>query len=130
MPRYIAWDKVDNPSPQSTLQVLLSFEVYTPPVTYMEEVEEIIRILIEVEPLNQTQTEDLGLNTCSHDLSPSFREVSSFDEPKSQPQSLPSCPSLDVSLGKERGPEPPIKPHSPDSFRMKVIFDEEKPGSS
>ncbi|GKA73190.1 hypothetical protein Tco_0779406 [Tanacetum coccineum] len=35
-------DKVDNPSPQSTLQVLPSFEVYTPPVTHPEEVEETI----------------------------------------------------------------------------------------
>nr|GEV45159.1 reverse transcriptase domain-containing protein [Tanacetum cinerariifolium] len=34
---------------------------------------------------------------------------------------LPNCPPLDVSLGDERGPELPIKPHSPDSFRMKVV---------
>ncbi|GJV19922.1 hypothetical protein Tco_1368942 [Tanacetum coccineum] len=45
----------------------------------------------------------------------------SFDEPEPQPKPLPNCPSLDVSLGKERGPEPPIKPNSPDSFRMKVV---------
>ncbi|GKC94374.1 hypothetical protein Tco_1159816 [Tanacetum coccineum] len=36
--------------------------------------------------------------------------------------------SLDVSLGDVIGPEPPIKPHSPDSSRMKVIFDEKKLG--
>ncbi|GJU79932.1 hypothetical protein Tco_1282297 [Tanacetum coccineum] len=41
-------DKVDNPSPQSTPQVLPSFEVYTPPVTYPEEVNETIGILMEV----------------------------------------------------------------------------------
>ncbi|GJS82719.1 hypothetical protein Tco_0749260 [Tanacetum coccineum] len=41
-------DKVDNPSPQSTPQVLSSFEVYTPPVTYLEEVDETIGILMEV----------------------------------------------------------------------------------
>ncbi|GJX09617.1 hypothetical protein Tco_0199476 [Tanacetum coccineum] len=39
---YIAWDAMDNPSPQSTPQVLSSFEVYTSPVTYPEEVEETI----------------------------------------------------------------------------------------
>ncbi|GKE17421.1 hypothetical protein Tco_1424998, partial [Tanacetum coccineum] len=32
-----------------------------------------------------------------------------------------ACPSLDVSLGDVIGPEPPIKPHSPDSSRMKVV---------
>ncbi|GJV83791.1 hypothetical protein Tco_1523689 [Tanacetum coccineum] len=41
-------DKMDNPCPQSTPQVLPSFKVYTSPVTYPEEVEEIIGILIEV----------------------------------------------------------------------------------
>ncbi|GKA71742.1 hypothetical protein Tco_0777881 [Tanacetum coccineum] len=40
-------DKVDNASPQSTPQVLPSFEVYTPPVTYSKEVEETIRISME-----------------------------------------------------------------------------------
>nr|GEW08824.1 putative reverse transcriptase domain-containing protein [Tanacetum cinerariifolium] len=65
-------DKVDNPNPQDTPQVLPSLEVYTPPVTYPEEVEETIRIPMEVEPLDETQLEDLGLNTCKHDtpLSP------------------------------------------------------------
>ncbi|GJU72445.1 hypothetical protein Tco_1263850 [Tanacetum coccineum] len=48
-------------------------------------------------------------------------EIPSIDEPKPQPQPLPNCLSLDVSLGEERGPEPPIKPHSPDSFRMKEV---------
>nr|GEU39799.1 zinc finger, CCHC-type [Tanacetum cinerariifolium] len=32
-----------------------------------------------------------------------------------------ACPSLDVSLGDVIGPKPPIKPHSPDSSRMKVV---------
>ncbi|GJU74134.1 hypothetical protein Tco_1265539 [Tanacetum coccineum] len=49
------------------------------------------------------------------------REIPCFDEPEPQPNPLPNCPSLDVSLGEERGPEPPIKPHSPDSFRMKEV---------
>ncbi|GJW94548.1 hypothetical protein Tco_0174220 [Tanacetum coccineum] len=115
-------DKMDNPSPQSTSQVLSSFDVYTPPVTRRpEEVEETIGIPMEVEPLDETQLEALGLNTCNHDIPLSSREVPSFDELEPQPQPLPSCPYLDVSLGYQRGPEPPIKPYSPDSFRMKVV---------
>ncbi|GKE69245.1 hypothetical protein Tco_1527317, partial [Tanacetum coccineum] len=43
-------------------------------------------------------------------------EVPSFDDPEPQPS-----PSLDVSLGEESGPQPPIKPHSPDSFRIKEV---------
>ncbi|GJR31662.1 hypothetical protein Tco_1107894 [Tanacetum coccineum] len=114
-------DKVDNPSPQSTPQVLLSFEVYTPPVTYPEEVEETLGIPIEVEPLEETQLDDLDLNTCNHDIPLSSREVPIFDELEPQPQPLPNCPSLDASLGNQRGPEPPIKPPSPDSLRMKEV---------
>ncbi|GJW17914.1 hypothetical protein Tco_0025350 [Tanacetum coccineum] len=101
---------------------LPSFKVYTPPVTYPEEVEETIGIPMEVEPLDETQLEDLGLNTCNHDIPLSSREVPSIDEPKPQPQPLCNCPSLDVSLEDERGPKPPIKPLSPDSFRMKVVY--------
>ncbi|GKG17919.1 hypothetical protein Tco_0372217, partial [Tanacetum coccineum] len=114
-------DKVDNPSPQSTPQVLSSFEVYTPLVTYPEEVKETLGTTMEVEPLEETQLEDLGLNTCNHDIPLSSREVPSFDEPKPQPQTLRNYPSLDVSLGDEKGLEPSIKPHSPDSFRMKEV---------
>ncbi|GKA80746.1 hypothetical protein Tco_0787438 [Tanacetum coccineum] len=121
MHRGIVWDKVKKSSPRSFPQVLPSFEVYTPPVTYPKEVEETLGTLIEVEPLDETQLEDLGLNTCNHDISLSSREVPSFDEPKPQPQPLHNCPSLDVNLGDERSPEPPIKPLSPDSFRMKVV---------
>ncbi|GJY33219.1 hypothetical protein Tco_0417688 [Tanacetum coccineum] len=76
---------------------------------------------MEVEPLDETQLEDLGLNTCNHDIPLSSREVPSSDEPKPEPQPLRNCPSLDVSLGDERGPEPPIKLLSPDIFRMKVV---------
>ncbi|GKF06007.1 hypothetical protein Tco_0036675, partial [Tanacetum coccineum] len=47
--------------------------------------------------------------------------VSSFDKPEPQPQPLPSCPSLEVDLGEERGLEPPVKPPSLDSFRMKEV---------
>ncbi|GJS39575.1 hypothetical protein Tco_0564618 [Tanacetum coccineum] len=71
---------VENPNPQGTPQVLLSFEKNTPPVTYPDKVEEIIGILIEVEPLDETPLEDLGLNTCNHDIPLSSREIPSFDE--------------------------------------------------
>ncbi|GJQ97393.1 hypothetical protein Tco_0008532 [Tanacetum coccineum] len=119
MHRGIAWDKVENPNPQSTPQVLPLFEEYTPPATYLKEVEETLGIPIEVEPLDETPLEDLGLNTCNHDIPLSSKKIPSIDEPEPQPQPLPNCLSLDVSLGEERGPEPPIKPHSPDSCRMK-----------
>ncbi|GJR61309.1 hypothetical protein Tco_1503471 [Tanacetum coccineum] len=112
-------DKVEHPSPQSTPQVLPSFEVYIPPVTYPKEVEETLGTPIEEEPLDQTKLKDVGLT--NHNISLSSREVPSFDELKPQPQPLPSCPSLDASLGDERGHEPPIKLHNPDSFGMKVV---------
>ncbi|GKC86224.1 hypothetical protein Tco_1141941 [Tanacetum coccineum] len=113
-------DMVDNLSPQSTPQVLPSFEVYTPLVTYSEEVEETIGILMEVEPLYHTKLEDLGLNTCSHDLFPSSREFPCVDEP--EPQPLPNLPFLDVDLGGKRGTDPPINPYSPGSFRTKLYL--------
>ncbi|GJV16057.1 hypothetical protein Tco_1361380 [Tanacetum coccineum] len=62
MPRCIAWDKVDNSSPQSTPQVLLSFDVYTSPVTYPKEVEETIGIPIEV-ILDEESSEALRIFT-------------------------------------------------------------------
>ncbi|GKE94690.1 hypothetical protein Tco_1579545 [Tanacetum coccineum] len=109
MHRGIAWDQVENPNPQSTPQVLPSFEEYTPPVTYLEKVKETLGTPIEVEPLDETHLEDLGLNTCNYDLPLSYREVPSFDEPEPQPQPLPNCPPLDVSLGNERGLNHPSK---------------------
>ncbi|GKB81316.1 hypothetical protein Tco_0948211 [Tanacetum coccineum] len=121
MHRGIAWDKVENSDLQSTPQVLPSIEEYTPPVTCPDEVEETLGTPIEVEPLDETQLEDLGLNTCNHDIPLSNREVPSFDEPEPQPNPLPNCLSLDISLGEERDPKPPIKPHSPDSFRIKEV---------
>ncbi|GJR43820.1 hypothetical protein Tco_1311923 [Tanacetum coccineum] len=112
---------VENLNPQSTPQVLPSFEENTPPVTYPNEVEEIIGILIEVEPLDETPLEDLGLNTCNHDIPLSSRKIPIFDEPEPHPQPFSSFPSLEVDLGDERGLEPPIKPLSHDSFRMKEV---------
>ncbi|GJX83294.1 hypothetical protein Tco_0332775 [Tanacetum coccineum] len=76
---------------------------------------------MEVETVDETQLKDLGLNTYNYDIPLSNREVSSFDEPEPQPNPLPNFLSLDVSLGEEKGPEPPIKPHSPDCFRMKEV---------
>nr|GEU75789.1 retrotransposon protein [Tanacetum cinerariifolium] len=130
VPRYMAWlnydehvdslNTVDNEvgviSPESTIQTLPSFREYTPPMTYMKEVEKTLGILIKVEPLNETKLEEVGLN-CNHNTPLSSREVPSFDKSEPQPQPLPNCPPLDVSLGTERG----LKPQSPDSFRMKVL---------
>ncbi|GKD40705.1 hypothetical protein Tco_1260912 [Tanacetum coccineum] len=118
MHRNIAWDKVENPNPQSTPQVPPSFEESTPPVTHSEEVEKTLGTPIEVEPLNKTKLEEVGLN-CNHNTLLSSREVLILDKP--EPQPLLNSPSLDVSLGDVIGPEPPIKPHSPDSSRMKVV---------
>ncbi|GJV10354.1 hypothetical protein Tco_1351895 [Tanacetum coccineum] len=67
---------------------------------------------MEVEPLEHAKLEDLGLNTCSPDLSLSSREIPSIDEPEPQLQPLPNCPLLDVNLGDKRETDPPIKPHN------------------
>ncbi|GJS90445.1 zinc finger, CCHC-type containing protein [Tanacetum coccineum] len=77
----------------------LSLKEHTPPVTYPEEVEETLGTSIEVEPLDETQLEDLRLNTCNHDLPLSSMEVPSFDESEPQPQPLHNRPPLDRSLG-------------------------------
>ncbi|GJY75634.1 hypothetical protein Tco_0480750 [Tanacetum coccineum] len=121
MHRNIAWDKVENPNPQSTPQVFPSFEGYTPPMTYPEEVEENLGTPIKIKSLDKTQLEELGLNTCNHDIPLSSREFPSFDKTNPQPQPLPTCPPLDISLGDKRGLEPHIKPCSPDSFRMEEV---------
>nr|GEW28418.1 hypothetical protein [Tanacetum cinerariifolium] len=74
---------------------------------------------MEEEPLDLTKLEDAGLT--NHNIPLSSREIPNFDEPEPQSQPLPSCPSLDISLGEERGPEPPIKSPSLDSFKMKEV---------
>ena len=112
-------DKVDNQSPQSTPQVLPSFEAHTSPVTYPEEVEETLGIPMEVEPLYQTPVEDIGLNTCSDNLTLSSREFPSVDEP--EPQSSHNFPPLDIHLGDKRGADPPINSCSLGSLRIKVV---------
>nr|GEW47407.1 hypothetical protein [Tanacetum cinerariifolium] len=129
MPKCMAWlddepigdldtmeDKAKNPSPQSTPQVLISFEVYTPPVTHPEDVEETIGIPMEVEPLDHMKLENLSLNTNTHDL---FLNSKGFYSVK--PQLLPNFSPLDVNLGDKRGTDPPINPYSLGSFRVKVV---------
>ncbi|GJT01166.1 hypothetical protein Tco_0822335 [Tanacetum coccineum] len=74
-------NEVGNTCPQSTPQVLPSFEEYTPLVTYPKEVEETLGTPVEVEPLDQTQLKDVGLNSCNHDIPLSYRKVPTFDEP-------------------------------------------------
>ncbi|GJT96898.1 hypothetical protein Tco_1092416 [Tanacetum coccineum] len=118
MHRNIAWDKVENLNPQNTPQVPPSFEEATPHVTHPEEVNETIGTRIEVEPLNKTKLEEVGLK-CNHNTPLSFRDVPSFDG--QEPQPLLNSSSLDVSLRDVIGLKPPIKPHSPDSFRMKEV---------
>nr|GEV87034.1 RNA-directed DNA polymerase, eukaryota [Tanacetum cinerariifolium] len=50
---------------ESTIQTLPSFEEYTSPVTYPEEVKNTLGTSIKVEPLNETKLEEVGLN-CNH----------------------------------------------------------------
>ncbi|GJW31287.1 hypothetical protein Tco_0051319, partial [Tanacetum coccineum] len=83
----------------------------------INKVEETLGTPIKEEPLDQTKLEDVGLT--NHDIPLSFREVPSFDE--LEPQLLPNFSPLDVNLGDKRRTDPPIKPHSLDSFRMKVV---------
>nr|GEX67959.1 hypothetical protein [Tanacetum cinerariifolium] len=65
-------------SPESTTQTLSSFEEYTPPVTYPKEVEKTLGTPIEVELLNKTKLDEVGLN-CNHNTPFSSRDVPSFD---------------------------------------------------
>jgi hypothetical protein len=74
---------------------------------------------MEVEPFYQIELEDIGLNACSDNLTPSSREFPSVDEP--EPKSSHNFPSLDIHLGDKRGADPPINPCSPGSLRIKVV---------
>ncbi|GJZ94278.1 hypothetical protein Tco_0666481 [Tanacetum coccineum] len=113
MPNCMAWlddepigdldmmeDKVDNPSPQSTPQFLLSVEVHTPPVTHPKEAKETIGILMEVEPLDHMKLQDLGLNTNTHDLFLSSKGFPSVDE--LEPQLPPNFSPLDVIFDEKK----------------------------
>ncbi|GJY72317.1 hypothetical protein Tco_0476020 [Tanacetum coccineum] len=95
---------------------------------FKPEVEETLGTPIKVEPLDETQLEDLGLNTCNHDLSFSPREIPSIYEPEPQPQPLPKFPSLDVSLEEEKNSpanihvNPSISPDPSVAFITKKVL--------
>ncbi|GJY38324.1 retrotransposon protein, putative, ty1-copia subclass [Tanacetum coccineum] len=95
-------NKVGVTSPERTTQTLPSFEEYTPPVTYPEEVEKTLGTPIEVEPLNETKLEEVGLN-CNHNTPLTSREVPSFDGP--EPQHLLNSLSLDEMFDDDWGLE-------------------------
>ncbi|GJT02933.1 hypothetical protein Tco_0824102 [Tanacetum coccineum] len=103
-------------SPESTTQTLLSFEEYTPPVTYPKEVEKTLGTPIEVEPLNETKLEEVGWN-CNHNTPFSSTEVPSFDEP--EPQPLLNSPSLNITT--------PPSPHVANSH-PKGVYSYYNPG--
>ncbi|GJV19599.1 retrotransposon protein, putative, ty1-copia subclass, partial [Tanacetum coccineum] len=104
----IAWDKVENLNPQSTPQVPPSFEETTPPVTHPKEVDETIRTPMEVEPLDKTQLEDLGLNTYV-----SLREERG-PEPPTKPHNLDSFRMKEVdSLTINTPPSPHVASSHP-----------------
>ncbi|GJY09477.1 reverse transcriptase domain-containing protein [Tanacetum coccineum] len=98
VPRCMAWldydehvdslSTIDNEvgvtSPESTTQTLPSFEEYTPLVPYPKEVEKTLGTPIEVEPLNETKLEEVGLH-CNLNTPFSSRKVPSFDGPEPQP---------------------------------------------
>ncbi|GJU49328.1 hypothetical protein Tco_1218883 [Tanacetum coccineum] len=71
----------------------------------LSEVEETLGTSIEVEPLDETPLEDLGLNTCNHNIPLTSKEIPSIDEPEPQPQPLPNCLSLDEMLDDDCGLE-------------------------
>ncbi|GKF35113.1 hypothetical protein Tco_0108313, partial [Tanacetum coccineum] len=110
MHRNIAWDKVENPNPRSTPQVPPSFEETALPVTYPDEVDETIGTLIEVEPLDETQLDDLGSNTYNHDIPFSSREVPSFNE-----ASTTTLTKLSTFRYKSRRQKRPRTTHTPSS---------------
>nr|GEY41361.1 ribonuclease H-like domain-containing protein [Tanacetum cinerariifolium] len=60
-----------------TIQTLPSFEEYTPPLTYPEEVEKTLGTPLEVEPLNETKLEEICLN-CNHNTPLSSKEAPSL----------------------------------------------------
>ncbi|GKB35606.1 hypothetical protein Tco_0880548 [Tanacetum coccineum] len=107
----IAWEIVENPKPTKLPHnPPIDLRKCTPARSLPDEVQETVGLPIEVEPLDETPLEDLGLNTCNHDTPLSSREIPSFDESEPQPQPFPSFPSLEVGLGEERDSEQPIKP--------------------
>ncbi|GJR56710.1 hypothetical protein Tco_1407231 [Tanacetum coccineum] len=98
----------------------MSWLAYDEPIGDLDMMEDKVDNPSPQKPLNQTQLEDLGLNTYSHDISFSFRELPNVDEPK--PQSLSNFPSLDVNLGDKRGSNPFINTYSPGFFEEINFF--------
>nr|GEW26158.1 reverse transcriptase [Tanacetum cinerariifolium] len=88
-------------------------------MTYPEEVDETIGILMVVEHIDHSKLQDLRLETYTRDLSPSSRGFPSVDEP--EPQLFSKFSPLDVNLRDKRGNDPPINQYSMGSFRMKVV---------
>nr|GEW40836.1 hypothetical protein [Tanacetum cinerariifolium] len=74
--------EVGNTSLKSSTQTLPSIKVHTLPVTYSKDVEETLGTSMEVEPLDQTKLEDVGLDTCNHEIPLRLREVPIFYEPE------------------------------------------------
>ncbi|GJY18366.1 hypothetical protein Tco_0389857 [Tanacetum coccineum] len=70
-------NEVGDTSPESTTQTLLSFEEYTPPVTYPEEVEKTLGT-----PIEEMFNDDWGLE--SKEVSPLGEEHSLFDRPNEE----------------------------------------------
>ncbi|GJY14347.1 hypothetical protein Tco_0384769 [Tanacetum coccineum] len=66
---------------------------------YDEHVDSLSMMDNEVEPLNETKLEEVGLNY-NHNTPLSSREVPSFDGP--EPQPLLNSPSLDVIFDEEK----------------------------
>ena len=112
-------DKVENLSALDSPQTPPSLDVYTPPTTYPEELDETLGILMEIEPLGPTKLEHIGLNTHRRELSLSYRGFPSDDEP--EPQLFFNLSPLDENLGYKRGTDPFFYPSIPESFRMKVV---------
>nr|GEW12974.1 hypothetical protein [Tanacetum cinerariifolium] len=105
----------------SGILCVVVIQKHTPPITYPKDVEETLGTLMEVEHLDQMKLEDVGLDTCNHEIPLSSREVPSFDEPELQPKPLANCPSLYVIEDDflREGLSLPIKPKELENDRIK-----------
>nr|GEV84507.1 hypothetical protein [Tanacetum cinerariifolium] len=69
-----------------------------------------------IETLSPDMMRKIRVHKAPHKASHHLREIPVVDQPK--PQVLPNFSPLDVNLGDKRGP---IKPHSPDNFKMMAV---------
>ncbi|GJW18499.1 hypothetical protein Tco_0025935 [Tanacetum coccineum] len=107
-------------SPESTTQTLPSFEEYTPPVTYLEEVEKTLGT-----PIKEMFDNDWGLE--SKEVSPLGEELSLFDRPnKVERGRIQEARRLESILQKQISQRMAPSHHDV----LYVIFDEKKLGSS